>query len=62
MIVNFLMDIFPLRICGSSLSGLLRTVAAYLPLTTQWLSTGREWLIRSHSSARFCFDLSGNSN
>ena len=24
--------------------------------------TGREWLIRSHSSARFCFELSGNSN
>ena len=26
------------------------------------LNTGREWLIRSHSSARFCFELSGNSN
>ena len=25
-------------------------------------STGRERLIRSHSSARFCFELSGNSN
>ena len=25
-------------------------------------TTGREWLIRSHSSARFCFELSGNSN
>ena len=25
-------------------------------------STGREWLIRSHSSARFCFELSGNLN
>ena len=24
--------------------------------------TGREWLIRSHSSARFCFELSGNLN
>ena len=24
--------------------------------------TGREQLIRSHSSARFCFELSGNSN
>ena len=24
--------------------------------------TGREWLIQSHSSARFCFELSGNSN
>ena len=24
--------------------------------------TGREWLIRSHSSARFCFEISGNSN
>ena len=25
-------------------------------------NTGRERLIRSHSSARFCFELSGNSN
>ena len=25
-------------------------------------ATGRERLIRSHSSARFCFELSGNSN
>ena len=24
--------------------------------------TGQERLIRSHSSARFCFELSGNSN
>ena len=24
--------------------------------------TGRALLIRSHSSARFCFELSGNSN
>ena len=29
----------------------------------QWYwNTGRERLIRSHSSARFCFELSGNSN
>ena len=26
------------------------------------LATGRERLIRSHSSARFSFELSGNSN
>ena len=26
------------------------------------LATGREQLIQSHSSARFCFELSGNSN
>ena len=26
------------------------------------VSTGRARLIRSHSSARFCFELSGNSN
>ena len=26
------------------------------------LITGRERLIRSHSPARFCFELSGNSN
>ena len=25
-------------------------------------NTGRERLIRSHSLARFCFELSGNSN
>ena len=25
-------------------------------------ATGWEWLIRSHSSARFCFQLSGNLN
>ena len=25
-------------------------------------TTGRERLIRSHSSTRFCFELSGNSN
>ena len=30
--------------------------------TTYHSSTGRERLIRSHSSARFCFELSGNSN
>ena len=28
----------------------------------QMTGTGRERLIRSHSSARFCFELSGNSN
>ena len=27
-----------------------------------FLVTGRARLIRSHSSARFCFELSGNSN
>ena len=27
-----------------------------------YMATGRERLIRSHSSARFCFELSGNSN
>ena len=26
------------------------------------IATGRERLIRSHPSARFCFELSGNSN
>ena len=26
------------------------------------LNTGQARLIRSHSSARFCFELSGNSN
>ena len=30
--------------------------------TFQYCGTGRERLIRSHSSARFCFELSGNSN
>ena len=28
----------------------------------QFICTGRERLIRSHSSARFCFEFSGNSN
>ena len=28
----------------------------------KFVNTGRERLIRSHSSARFCFELSGNSN
>ena len=34
-------------------------------ITKMWnlaITTGRERLIRSHSSARFCFELSGNSN
>ena len=31
-------------------------------MTTGYSSTGRARLIRSHSSARFCFELSGNSN
>ena len=31
-------------------------------LGLQFKCTGRERLIRSHSSARFCFELSGNSN
>ena len=43
----------------------------YLSLKSRFLAlsivslvayTGRERLIRSHSSARFCFELSGNSN
>ena len=29
---------------------------------SEHLNTGREQLIQSHSSARFCFELSGNSN
>ena len=32
------------------------------PSEVDLYSTGRERLIRSHSSARFCFELSGNSN
>ena len=38
----------------------------YTVLHSSWVpykaNTGRERLIRSHSSARFCFELSGNSN
>ena len=30
--------------------------------TDDVLCTGRARLIRSHSSVRFCFELSGNSN
>ena len=33
-----------------------------LPRDHAYDDTGRERLIRSHSSARFCFELSGNSN
>ena len=33
----------------------------FLAIRTSYF-TGRERLIRSHSSARFCFKLSGNSN
>ena len=33
----------------------------YVDPLLNWF-TGRERLIRSHSSARFCFELSGNSN
>ena len=34
------------------------------PVLKQWANavTGWERLIRSHSSARFCFELSGSSN
>ena len=35
---------------------------AYLKKLTTFINTGRERLIRSHSSARFCFELSRNSN
>ena len=31
-------------------------------VTLPFYTTGRARLIRSHSSARFCFELSGNSN
>ena len=31
-------------------------------ITAKKAYTGRERLIRSHSSERFCFELSGNSN
>ena len=34
----------------------------YTLVSQQHNVTGRERLIRSHSSARFCFELSGNSN
>ena len=36
------------------------TTGPFTPMIS-W-ATGRERLIRSHSSARFCFELSGNSN
>ena len=40
--------------------------ASYIPDTIEEISldliTGWAWLIRSHSLARFCFELSGNSN
>ena len=47
---------------GKQASGLIlkRNVTEVLSLRQG--ITGRERLIRSHSSARFCFELSGNSN
>ena len=39
-----------------------KTVASVAPTDAYHTTTGRERLIRSHSSARFCFELSGNSN
>ena len=36
--------------------------AWFINITQKYFFTGRERLIRSHSSARFCFELSGNSN
>ena len=33
-----------------------------LLVKVSWMHLGRERLIRSHSSARFYFELSGNSN
>ena len=40
-------------------NGFLSFTSAVIPMT---ITTGRERLIRSHSSARFCIELSGNSN
>ena len=40
----------------------LRDKEDLLVQTTEEITTGRERLIRSHSSARFSFELSGNSN
>ena len=50
----------PLRryICQNSLSMNAIVVRHFQDSPT----TGRERLIRSHSSARFCFELSGNLN
>ena len=42
--------------------GISWTKANTHQLTQNNKVTGRERLIRSHSSARFCFELSGNSN
>ena len=49
---------------GGSQSPSGRTLS-FMPTTFKWtqiFNTGRERLIRSHSSARFCFELSGNLN
>ena len=45
----------------STLSGIL-VITRLIPFqtTAHIRNTGREWLIRSHSSARFCFELSAN--
>ena len=47
----------PMHLQGGKEAILVKT-----PQFTPNANTGREWLIRSHSLARFCFELSGNSN
>ena len=66
VITNPLTDTLPVLVIKSAFS-LLPLGRYLLSVTTQNRyqstgSTGRERLIRSHSSARFCFELSGNLN
>ena len=49
-----------LRISGTPINFGLRL--SFIGWTFLITVTGRERLIRSHSSERFCFELSGNSN
>ena len=51
-----------LNYISSDSSPLLKTTTQNNSHFLQLFHTGRARLIRSHSSARFCFELSGNSN
>ena len=49
-------------VCHRSIEGKLLNEILICGKCQKMSSTGREWLIQSHLSARFCFELSGYSN
>ena len=56
------MKIFDTVYVTESIDDVVRKKVARNTTSKMFITTGRERLIRSHSSARFCFELSGNSN